>query len=703
MPPRPVELKNPVRGINEDAAPAALSADEAVQLLNLRVDTGPDQLVARGVANQTGYDAGIGTDERPVGVCVVGDKMLTTWVTPISSWRPRYFNFDITDPTYVGANVDATILGRVITSTGTISTVAATGYTNDDAGSPNGNVLMPMGRPAYYEGVAVYPSIDVENTLVKQTGASYANKVGTRLVSWAGANTANSTFVGDANVGSNVINYVSGTLPAVGMFIACNDDLATPWAAPFWYEVLTSSVGGITISKPWGLGESTAVARSAKTFQSKSRVIQPQSPTHVGAVASHLERIFVGRANVRASVGNLQGGLYSNALKWSSALNPEKWPDQNVTLIGSEPNDMIMGLASLGKYLIIFKKRSIYVLAGDSESNFQVRKITGRIGCVDSRGIVDHDDAVIFPALSGIYKINSELEIDELTSRGEGHGVRSTYQAVVLGGGVENDQLTVSATVDRNDYLHVNASYTMTSLAYGSSQKSISSDPYYTDFPMSCYLPNKAWTRFQAKRNPSNPSQSPQLLSSELLAGRVVGLTWRGMTDITDWTEVTAGGPGFVYPDNLGSASGNQAYPIEYVTPDQIMVPHSTAHLLKVMVAHQIEYMKATSDPSNQNSLQIYGYTDPSGSHTQEYIPLTKLSNTILTRTVNLAYSNTNTYVYETSVPSIGEDALRGMYFRLRFFVDPVNASTEPTRFKIFKITAVVDEARQGRASEAVL
>jgi len=68
--------------------------------------------------------------------------------------------------------------------------------------------------------------------------------------------------------------------------------------------------------------------------------------------------------------------------------------------------DEITGVAILYGNLVVFKRRSIYIIQGDAPENFIVSKTNSAVGCVSPYSIVTIDNLVYFVSDKGLYAMN---------------------------------------------------------------------------------------------------------------------------------------------------------------------------------------------------------------------------------------------------------------------------------------------------------
>lgn len=146
-------------------------------------------------------------------------------------------------------------------------------------------------------------------------------------------------------------------------------------------------------------------------------------------IKTHLQRLFV-LGGVRAD-NTLSSPTPSTAVLYFSDPLPQtgafasdtadNWKDNvsglfNFVDIGSDDAlDPGVGLALLGRTLLIFKRYSIWALYGDEPENFTVRKVVTGVGCVDARSIVEHNDSVFFASDTGIYRFDG-VQLQEISA-----------------------------------------------------------------------------------------------------------------------------------------------------------------------------------------------------------------------------------------------------------------------------------------------
>lgn len=76
-------------------------------------------------------------------------------------------------------------------------------------------------------------------------------------------------------------------------------------------------------------------------------------------------------------------------------------------IVGTDQGDIITGIASLGSLAIIAKRKSMYVLYGSSQTDFQILPIETAAGkgCVAPDSFIRVDDAIFFLSADGVYQL----------------------------------------------------------------------------------------------------------------------------------------------------------------------------------------------------------------------------------------------------------------------------------------------------------
>lgn len=168
-------------------------------------------------------------------------------------------------------------------------------------------------------------------------------------------------------------------------------------------------------------------------------------------LAFHGNRVFM--ANLTASTG-LYGTLSDpgSAFCFSAIGDPRTFPAANIVLLDPGDGDQITGMAKVGPYLVVFKRRKMFLVYDpDTGAN---RRVSDSVGCVANRSIAESPYGTFFlTADRGVYRTDGNsiaLVSDNIapTLAGIGAGQRANaagiyfndhYYLSVSVGGVNND------------------------------------------------------------------------------------------------------------------------------------------------------------------------------------------------------------------------------------------------------------------------
>lgn len=120
----------------------------------------------------------------------------------------------------------------------------------------------------------------------------------------------------------------------------------------------------------------------------------------------HLERLFTLGGNIGA-VGGVSHLMWTDPGGTTGAGVLTDWQDNTTGLtnsitVGAIDNDISVGLGKVDRSLAIFKKRSLYVLSGQTPTTFQVRRFSDQIGCVNRDSICSYNDGCYFLSERGL-------------------------------------------------------------------------------------------------------------------------------------------------------------------------------------------------------------------------------------------------------------------------------------------------------------
>lgn len=85
-----------------------------------------------------------------------------------------------------------------------------------------------------------------------------------------------------------------------------------------------------------------------------------------------------------------------------SPTNNSSWLDTNSFVINEDDGDIITGFVSYQNKKVVFKKRGIYTISGDSIENATIRNANNKYGCLDGRSIQNHKGEILFLANDGL-------------------------------------------------------------------------------------------------------------------------------------------------------------------------------------------------------------------------------------------------------------------------------------------------------------
>lgn len=216
--------------------------------------------------------------------------------------------------------------------------------------------------------------------------------------------------------GSTNANYTTGTI-AVTNNSATVTGSGTSWATLTnaetgeyiqlpdgkWYRItaiasntsLTIEVSykGGTVSgqtytiSPWG-----EIQGDLNSATAPSGLVRPTGKY----IENHINRIWNLDGNTLrfCSLDTSISGAHFN--DWDSASNA------GAIIIPSGKGDTGTGLYSLGNVLLVFQRRAVWGLYGNSPGNFELRNITNEVGMIDKRTLVEWNDVLVFLSDKGI-------------------------------------------------------------------------------------------------------------------------------------------------------------------------------------------------------------------------------------------------------------------------------------------------------------
>lgn len=135
----------------------------------------------------------------------------------------------------------------------------------------------------------------------------------------------------------------------------------------------------------------------------------PDRVLHAGVLAEHSGVLFAARVSE-------EDGMHLSRLRWSAFAEPENFEPfgagnfQNFEDIGN-PDDEIVRLVSFGSNLVIFKKRSVWVAYGLSQTQISpeyIRQVSNDFGLVGPNALVKTDRSIVFLSAQGLAVYDGE-------------------------------------------------------------------------------------------------------------------------------------------------------------------------------------------------------------------------------------------------------------------------------------------------------
>jgi len=104
-------------------------------------------------------------------------------------------------------------------------------------------------------------------------------------------------------------------------------------------------------------------------------------------------------------------GMPNNQIRFSAPSMPEVFPELNVFDISDGEGGDITGMYPTKNAVVVFKRRGIYLIKGDSDRGFYVQTLTKDIGCIAGDSVAEVPGVgLVFLSESGIYVLEGALE-----------------------------------------------------------------------------------------------------------------------------------------------------------------------------------------------------------------------------------------------------------------------------------------------------
>lgn len=123
----------------------------------------------------------------------------------------------------------------------------------------------------------------------------------------------------------------------------------------------------------------------------------PSTLTTAKYIATFFNRLILAHVTVG-------GTLHASRLYWSN-IDAETWDSAAFRNVNTNDNQVITGIRPLGRSLVIFKSRSIWIATytGDPDIPFLFEDTHSPVGCISGGSIADADNGLIFESVDGTY------------------------------------------------------------------------------------------------------------------------------------------------------------------------------------------------------------------------------------------------------------------------------------------------------------
>lgn len=128
----------------------------------------------------------------------------------------------------------------------------------------------------------------------------------------------------------------------------------------------------------------------------------------------------------------------------------------NKVVIDNNGADPVMGFGRVTGAMIIFRRSSVYVLKGTTTANYQITKVSGNVGCLDPRSIVESDEGVYFMSLEGLMLTNgSKISLVSTSVSQALQDALAYEQSVVLAGNANAQSGWISCGITSQGHITV--------------------------------------------------------------------------------------------------------------------------------------------------------------------------------------------------------------------------------------------------------
>lgn len=179
----------------------------------------------------------------------------------------------------------------------------------------------------------------------------------------------------------------------------------------FVYHV---SLGGPSTAIPTGVAQATRVNKN-QTLPVFNGIRLDQGPTFVQDVITHYSRMFVAAARAPGAVTGYDpsllfftkvGGTVGIVDQLSDWQDPVSGLVNTIHVGAANDGDFIVALGRANGNLVIFKRRSVWIMYGTSVEDFTLRQLRTGSGCVDPSSVVVADEGVYFASQAGFERFD---------------------------------------------------------------------------------------------------------------------------------------------------------------------------------------------------------------------------------------------------------------------------------------------------------
>ncbi|MDE2098452.1 MAG: hypothetical protein KGL39_14460 [Patescibacteria group bacterium] len=150
--------------------------------------------------------------------------------------------------------------------------------------------------------------------------------------------------------------------------------------------------------------------------------------------------------------GSISGTAYPNRLFFSDLGTPLTYPSANFVDVPNQSDaDAITGLAILYGDLLVFKRKSFFLLQGSPPDNLILSQMNSSVGCINPQSVVQVDNIVYFVSDQGLYEANL------FNVKQSSYKVEPRYVAAIPAASAANPIYSINYKVRRQIFVSMNA------------------------------------------------------------------------------------------------------------------------------------------------------------------------------------------------------------------------------------------------------